>query len=56
MYKFTFHWKDGTSDSAEGDTVEQAFTSLGYGNGAIPALDYYEQVRRTPKGNYELAS
>lgn len=42
MNTYIFHWKDGTVDEAKGETVFQAFASLGYGGGATRALDYWE--------------
>ena len=45
MPKFIVYWKDKTSETIEGDTIAQAFTHAGYGEGALKALDYYEKVR-----------
>ena len=39
--RFTFYWKDGTISTGYGICVSDAFTSAGYGNGAVPALDFY---------------
>ena len=44
LKKFRFHWLDGKVDEGEGYTVSDAFTKLGYGGGAINALDYYEEI------------
>jgi len=42
MQKFEFHWIDGSKELGIGTDVADAFTRLGYGHGAIGALDYYE--------------
>jgi hypothetical protein len=42
--KFRFHWKDGTTETGLGKTIPEAFKGLGYGGGAIAALDHYEVV------------
>ena len=44
MKKYILHWLDGTNETVEGDSIEDAFRRAGYGAGAIPALDYYELV------------
>lgn len=43
--KFKFHWKTGRASIGEGTSPEDAFTHLGYGAGAVPALDYYEEIK-----------
>lgn len=43
--KYRFIWNDGKENTGTGETPEQAFTNLGYGAGAIRALDYYEKVK-----------
>jgi hypothetical protein len=40
-----FHWLDGTKDEGPGGSMSDAFTRLGFGAGALPALDYYEEVK-----------
>ena len=42
--KFRFFWKDGTVSTGEGERSTDAFTKLGYGKGAVEALDYWEEV------------
>lgn len=42
MKKFIFHWLDGTIEESEGRSVSKAFAYLGYGGGALKALDYWE--------------
>lgn len=44
MKKFMLHWLDGKTEIAEGDDIASAFSALGYGAGAIKALDYYEPI------------
>jgi hypothetical protein len=41
---FRFHWQDGKVEEREGADVKDAFTRLGYGAGALPALDHYEDL------------
>lgn len=43
---FRFYWLDGYQSFGEGRDVAEAFSLLGYGGGAIGALDYYETVRQ----------
>lgn len=40
---FIFHWLDGKVETSKGANPADAFMHLGYGNGAISALDYYEE-------------
>ena len=40
--KYRFHWLDGSTNDGEGCTPADALTRLGFGAGAIRALDYYE--------------
>ena len=42
--KFKLHWLTGEEEIVEGETVAQAMTLAGYSQGAVPALDYYEEV------------
>ena len=42
MNWYVFHWRDGERSEGEGETPEDAFTKLGYGAGAVKALDYWE--------------
>ena len=44
MTTFRFHWRDGKISEGAGYDVAHAFSRLGYGGGAIRALDYYETV------------
>ncbi len=44
MKTFKFFWLNGDTDVGHGETVAEAFSRLGYGAGAMGALDYYEEV------------
>ena len=39
---FIFHWNDGSVDSGKGTSVSDAFMKLGFGAGAMGALDWWE--------------
>lgn len=54
MKTFVFHWLDGKTETARGLTVSEAYAHLGYGAGALAALDYYETIdeRGTRKASY----
>jgi len=41
---YRFHWRSGEPSEGRGRDVADAFGRLGYGGGAIAALDYYEIV------------
>lgn len=40
---FIFYWLTGQSERGEGVSPAHALTMLGYGAGAIRALDFYEE-------------
>lgn len=42
---YIFHWLDGTVNKGKGYSVSDAFMKLGYGRGAISALDYFEEKK-----------
>lgn len=42
--RFRFHWRDGTTEVGAGRDVAEAFAALGYGSGALGALDRFEGV------------
>lgn len=42
---YRFHWRDGKVQVGKGYDVAHAFTTLGYGHGALQALDYWEPVK-----------
>lgn len=41
---FQFFYLNGEVEIGEGKTVSEAFANLGYGGGAIRALDFYRTV------------
>jgi hypothetical protein len=41
MKQFTFFWLDGRRTTCEGKTPADALVQVGYGAGAIRALDFY---------------
>jgi len=41
MEQFTFFWMDGRRTMCEGTDPADALTKVGYGAGAIRALDFY---------------
>jgi len=43
MKKYKFHWLDGKETIGFGENVSNAFAKLGFGNGALRSLDYYER-------------
>lgn len=43
MKTYILHWHDGTTEEVQGYSIAHAFTSAGYGAGALAALDYYEE-------------
>lgn len=45
MQKFRLHWLDGKTEIVEGNYIADACRRAGIGNGALPALDYYEEVK-----------
>lgn len=45
MRQFRFHWLDGKTDEGYGQDAADAFTRLGYGAGAVAALDYHEEIK-----------
>jgi len=51
--KFRFHWKGGKPEVGEGNSVADAFRNLGYGGGALAALDHYEEIKEEPSPSDE---
>ena len=39
---FTLYWVHGDRNVIKGQSIEDAFTRAGYGHGAVPALDWYD--------------
>ena len=53
MKEFILHWKDGKDEKVKGTNIADAMTKAGYGKGALPALDYWEEVeKKKTKDNY----
>lgn len=44
MKKYQFYWKDGIVSEGLGRDVADAFTRLGFGAGAMPAVDYWREM------------
>jgi hypothetical protein len=50
MKKFLLHWKGGFApEKIEGEDIGQALALAGYGEAAITALDYWEEVEKGEK-------
>ena len=45
MKKFRLHWLDGKKEIVEGTDIADACRRAGIGNGALRALDYYEEIK-----------
>lgn len=45
MKLYRFFWKDGTTSEMSASEPAEAFTLLGYGQGALNALDYWTEVK-----------
>jgi len=45
MKKYILHWLTGKTETVEGTSIADAFNRAGYGAGALPALDWYEEVK-----------
>lgn len=43
MKTYYLYWLDGKKDVKEAESIAQAFTLLGYGQGALPALEVYSE-------------
>ncbi len=44
MKRYRFYWLTGKISEGEGTSVEDAFTHLGFGAGAVRALDYFKEI------------
>jgi len=42
--KFRVYWLDGKKEIIEGSDIANAFTRAGYGQGAVAAVNYYEEI------------
>ena len=45
MRQFKLHWLGGKIELVKGTDIADACRKAGIGNGALSALDYYEEVR-----------
>jgi hypothetical protein len=45
MKRFRLFWLDKTMEDIEGTDIADAFRRAGYGGGAVPALDYFKEVK-----------
>lgn len=50
MKTFRFYWIGSDYVDGEGHTPEEAFANLGYGSGAVKALDYYKELKDVNNG------
>ncbi len=48
MNLYKFHWRSGGVSEGRGETPADAMNKLGYGQGAVAALDYWELVPNCP--------
>jgi hypothetical protein len=44
MKTYKFHWLDGKVETFKGNNPVDALNKAGYGAGAIPALDWFEEI------------
>lgn len=49
--RYRFHWRDGKTNDGPGTSPEQALTLLGFSSGALPALDYWEELPSQTAGD-----
>lgn len=42
---FIIHWRGGKLEEIRGFTISEGFTRVGYGAGAIRAVDWYEEKK-----------
>ena len=45
MKTYILHWLDGKDEEVQGETIREAYMNAGYGDGAIRALDYFEEKK-----------
>jgi hypothetical protein len=45
LKKFKIHWMHGETQIIEGYTISAAFNTAGFGQGALRALDYWEEIK-----------
>lgn len=44
MKNFILYWLTGKTTTVTGNTIQEAMTNAGYGNGALRALDFYDEA------------
>ena len=54
--KFRLYWLDKKTEVIEGTDIQDAFTKSGYGGGAAPALDYWEEEKEEKEPEIDPAS
>lgn len=42
---FKLHWRDGKTEIVKGSGITEAVSAMGYGAGAVAALDGYEEIK-----------
>lgn len=45
LKKFILHWLDKKTETVTGETIADACNRAGIGQGALPALNYFEEVK-----------
>lgn len=54
MKTYILYWKTGKTEKVFGTDIADAMTHAGYGAGAVPALDYYAEVKDKTTRNRQL--
>lgn len=44
LHTYRFIWRDGSINVGDGRNPAEALTLMGFGGGAVAALDYYETL------------
>lgn len=53
MKTFLLHWFGTYTETVYGDDIADAMNKAGIGNGALPALDYWEEIENGQDVNEE---
>ena len=53
--KYKLHWKHREVEIVEGNTPAEAMNNAGIGAGALPALDYYEEIKNEVEKKTEVS-
>jgi len=51
MKRFKLHWLDGKIETVEGTDINDACMKAGLGQGAMRAMDYWEEITGTIVSN-----